>query len=133
MPELTITVFLSPNEAYTGDPDPTWPKPAGVTLQLRQAKEPGKQAKEPGKQAKEPGEQAKELGPTDSEGVITLADIARGTYLVKVLDPYFAGWTPADPISIDEDVAAKNVILTPPEDTWLLPLLLRRYGDDGEP
>jgi hypothetical protein len=140
MPELTITVYLSPNEQYTGDPDPTWPRPAGVTLQLKQAKEPGKQAKEPGKQAKEPGKQAKEpgkqakeLGPTDSEGVITLADIAQGTYLVEVLDPYFADWTPADPISIDEDVEAKNVILTPPEDTWLLPLLLRRYGDDGEP
>jgi len=74
MPNLTITVSLSPNEKFTGkpDPDPSWPRPQGVTLRLTNKADKKK---------------AVELEATDSEGTVRSDKLEAGaTYEVKVLD-----------------------------------------------
>ena len=34
MSQITITVVLAPHESFKEQPDPSWPRPPGVTLQL---------------------------------------------------------------------------------------------------
>jgi|HubBroStandDraft_6_1064221.scaffolds.fasta_scaffold40805_3 hypothetical protein len=119
MPKLTITVFLSPNDQFNGDPDPSWPTPQGVTLQL--TPKAGKK-------------KAVDLDATDSEGVTSGDKLAANTtYQVKILDDYFKDWTPAGEVSVDADDCEKNVVLIPKKGQWLLPLLLCRYDDTGKP
>ena len=86
MPKLTITVFLSPNDEFNGDPDPSWPTPQGVTLQLTNTASK---------------KDAVDLDATDSDGITSSDKLAAGaTYEVEVLDGYFKGWTAAGDVSV---------------------------------
>ena len=119
MPELTITVFLSPNDKFAGDPDPSWPRPRGVTLQFTN---------------KADRTDLPALAATDAEGVTRGDGLVPGAkYEVKVLDGYFKDWKPAGEFSVTADDTEKAVVLVPARDLWLLPLLLCRYDDDGNP
>jgi len=121
MPNLTITVSLSPNEKFTGkpDPDPSWPRPQGVTLRLTNKADKKK---------------AVELEATDSEGTVRSDKLEAGaTYEVKVLDDYFKGWTYAGEVTIEDDDCEQDVVLVPKKGQWLLALLLCRYDDTGKP
>ena len=120
MPKLTITVFLSPTDKFTGKPDPSWPRPRGVTLRLTE--KAGKKKK------------SVELDATDSEGTVRSDKLAAGaTYKVKVLDDYFKGWRHAAEITIEDDDCEQDIVLAPGRGRRLLPLLLCRYDGTGEP
>jgi len=118
MPKLTITVFLSPNEKFKPDPDPTWPKPQGVRLRLT---------------AKAGKTKPVDLAATDSEGVTSYNPPANTTYQVMILDDDFKGWWPAGEVSVKADDCEKDVVLIPEKGRWLLPLLLCHFDDTGKP
>ena len=118
MPKLTITVFLSPNDQFNADPDPGWPTPQGVTLQLTNAANK---------------KDVVHLDATDIDGITSSDKPAAGaTYEVRVLDGYFKGWTAGD-VTVGADDTGQDVVLVPEKDHWLLPLLLCRYDDNGKP
>ncbi len=121
MPNLTITVSLSPNEKFTGkpDPDPSWPRPQGVTLRLTNKADKTKTV---------------ELDATDSDGAVRSDKLEAGaTYEVEVLDDYFKGWTHAAELTVEDDECEQDVVLVPGKGRWLLALLLCRYDDTGKP
>src|ERR1700759_702177 len=105
MSELTITVVLAPNDKYRGQPpDPSWPRPQGVTLRLTK------------KAAKKADRKPVDLDPTDSEGVVRIDKLAaRSSYQVTVLDDYFKKWTLAGEVKVDDDDCARDVVLVPPK------------------
>jgi hypothetical protein len=119
MPNLTITVLLSPNRKFTGNPDGSWPKPQGVELRLTNRE-------------KEKATDPVNLDATASGGV-TSGDVLAGTYAVTVVDADFNDWEAPGAVTIDPDDTEKAIVLVPVKDRWLLPLLLCRYDDDGNP
>ena len=118
MPKLTITVFLSPNEKYKDDPDPSWPRPRGVRLRLTNTVDHA---------------DTFDLDATDGDGVTGHHGLTAGaSYEVKVRG-YFKEWTPAGEVSVDPHDCEKDVVLLPGNGRWLLPLLLCREDDTGKP
>jgi Carboxypeptidase regulatory-like domain len=117
MPNLTITVFLSPNQKFTGKPDPAWLKPQGVKLKLTPVG----------------GTTGINLDATDSAGTTTSGRPKASTdYDVTAVGTDFKDWTVADQVSVGTDDTAADVVLVPNGNQWLLPLLLWRYDDTGK-
>lgn len=116
MPNLTITVFLSPNQKFKGKPDPAWLKPQGVKLKLTPVG----------------GGTGVNLDATDSAGVTTSGRPQASTrYDVAVVGAYFSDWTVAGQVSVGASDTTEDVVLFPKGNQWLLPLLLWRYDDTG--
>lgn len=119
MPKLTITVFLSPNDKYPSNPDPSWPKPSGVRLRLTNKKKKSDVVK---------------LGATNIEGVTSRDKLTAGkTYKVTVTDRDLKNWRAVGQVKVGQDDTEKELVLVPAKGRWLLPLLLCRYDDDGKP
>jgi hypothetical protein len=119
MPNVTITVFLSPNEKYRADPDPSWPRPQGVELQLTNTKDKT---------------ETFDLDATDSNGTIAHDGLTAGAaYDVEVRGGYFKDWMPVGEVSVDSDDCEQDVILLPGKGKWLLAMLLCRDDGTGVP
>jgi hypothetical protein len=117
MPNLTITVSLSPNQQYK-KPDPAWLKPQGVRLKLTPVG----------------GVRGLNLAATDSAGATTSGRPAADTkYDVAVVGTDFNDWTiTPGQVDVGAGDTVADVVLVPKGDQWLLPLLLWRYDDTGK-
>ena len=152
MRELTINLFLCPNEKYKEQPpDPTWPAPGGIGIRLvptraadsvaaaaaREKKNTPKAVKGADKEAAAGAREAaagrKPISvTTNDEGIASAKDIPAGNYTIEATDYSFAGWGVwPKTVEIEDGPKKADVKLFPPAYKWLLPLRLQRY-DDGK-
>jgi Carboxypeptidase regulatory-like domain len=125
--KIRVEVALCPDKALeNAAPDSTWPRPAGLAVQFRE----------------DIAGAADMPAATNSSGIATSPELAPGNYEVQIehadLDLSGPGmhWDPkyALPLKVDLEKAKhrQRILLIPPADHRLLPLLLRGDGQGGE-
>jgi hypothetical protein len=117
--KIRVEVALCPDEVLHGaDPDMTWPRPAGLKVSFDEVGS-----------AHPP-----DTTETNSKGLAVSRELTPGSYEVNLDRAEFAGWAAKGklPFKVDVEKAKHRqlIVLTPPSDHRLVPLLLRSNGNE---